>query len=363
MLLFIGAGASKSFDIPDTMGFISVFEKKANILQDEIYQKLKDSIPRQLFDTETLMTILHDLSKPEDELLNSIAPHTTRFLLKQGTEATYFIQDNQVKVACHNILREIKRIIRQTCLEKVAQNQQGIQRSYDIFFQALPSNIARSENSTDGSKMEYPQLAMFTTNYDTCIETYLNGRQVEFSKGKITKFGEDIFDGSIFINTRSNLDLVKLHGSIDLFVNERKIRFLAGAGAVDTSAITFLGKEYGPEFMVYPVESSSSIELLQSPFIELLYYFKQRLIDNKTWIIIGSTFRDLTVASIMNEVIMQKSKIDFPTVLHINPDATKINTYLLDKGYKSLSEVIEPINSCFMDASTEEKLKQHSMRG
>jgi hypothetical protein len=355
MLLFLGAGASKSFDIPDTKGFISDFEKA--IGENKIYSKLKKSIPDEMFDTEVLMTILDDLSKPKEELLNSIAPHTTRFLLQQESEKGYWIENEELKVFCHDLLREIKRVIRTKCLTQVRVKREEILRSYDMFFKSI-TRYGKEVSSSDTSGMSYPNLSLFTTNYDTCMEVYFNARKVNLFRGVIEKFNEYVFDVSTFIPRKGNAELIKLHGSVDLFIKDRKIRFLSGAGAMDTSAITYLGDEYGVEFMVYPVESSVSSKLSQSPLIELMYIFRERLNIHNVWVIIGTTFRDLTLVSIMNDVLIQKNEKEYPIVLHINPAAKQINDYLAAKGFELLARIIKPIESSFMDSNLAAQLAQ-----
>ena len=349
MLLFLGAGASKSFGIPDTKGFLSEFEPR--IGNSEIYGKLKSSIPAALLDTEVLMTVLHDLSKPKEELLDSIAPHTTRFLLQQGAEMARYIESEDVKVMCHDMLREVKRTIRTRCLAQVRNEKTQIVASYDAFWANL--EIAKGIRAGDKSAVMLPALSLFTTNYDTCVETYFRVRQVTYSRGIVERFGEYVYDVGRFLRQeqRSDIELIKLHGSIDFFVKNGQIRFLPGAGAMDTSAITYLGDEYGPEFMVYPVESSTSVDLMKSPLIEQLYVFRERLAQNRTWIVIGSTFRDSSLASIMSDVLMQRAEGDYPTVLHINPEAKRINTYLENKGHALLASLIRPIEYRFVEDS------------
>ncbi len=358
MLLFLGAGSSKVFGIPDTKGFIIEFD--TDIGDNEIYKRLRSVIPKELLDMETLMTILDDLSKPEVELLNSIAPHTTRFLLGQTSDIQYLIEDENLKSDCHNLLQKIKKVIRTKCITKVASGKNDILNTYDAFFKAL--QIGHGVTAGDNSRMQYPVLRIFTTNYDTCIESYFNSRRVDLSRGIIERYSEYVFDVGTFATPKS-VELVKLHGSIDLFVKDRKIRFLTGAGAIDTTARTYMGDEYGREFMIYPVESSTSTEAFQSPHIEPLYIFRDRLMQSDTWIIIGSTFRDSTLASIMNDVIIHKAEIQHPIVLHINPEATHINEYLSNKGYKALADIIRPIDMGFMDEKVAVALKAINLRG
>ena len=121
--------------------------------------------------------------------------------------------------------------------------------------------------------------------------------------------------------------------------------------------------EFKEEFMIYPVESSSGGEVVQSPIIELLYIFRKRLSQEKSWVIIGSTFRDLTLASIMNDVIMSKNEANYPKVIHINPEAKKINEYIASKGYGHLAKVMVPVEGLFFNEKSEEWIKANPLAG
>ena len=344
MLLFLGAGASINFGIPDTKKFISVFENKVG--SENIYIRLKEGITEDLFDTEVLMTLLFDLSKPKEELMNSIAPHTFRFLIAQKDEIKYWLEDENMRMKCHDMLKTIRREIRVKCLIQAHDEHEKIMESYDKFFGCL--SINKAENAHDSSLMQYPKLDIFTTNYDTCIEDYFSSRQVKYYRGIVDQFGEFVLDVTNPFSKDHQINIAKLHGSIDLFINKGRVRIIPGTGMMDAPSPPFLSK-YGTEFMIYPVESSSAIELLKSPIIEMIHTFRISLINQRTWMLIGSTFRDLTLASIMNDVIAQMPVDEYPRVIHINPEATGINNILSTKGYHSLASVIKPMDAGFID--------------
>lgn len=346
MLLFLGAGASKVFGIPDTKGFMAEFESE--IGKSDMYIRLKENIPAEQFDMETLMTVLHDLSMSKEVLLSSISPHTTQFLLSQTSQIEYLCETEEVKATCRDMLGQVKKIIRAKCIAEVSEHKEDIVQTYDKFFTAVAQRGLGAFNAGDESKMVYPILKIFTTNYDTSMETYLNARQVPFVDGTVTKYGEQVFDVNSY-ERGHNCELIKLHGSIHFFSHDRKIRSLHAQSEVDPSARTHLGEVYGSEFMVYPVESSSSAEMHQSPCIEMLYLFRDRLKSQDLWIFIGSKFRDFTLTSIINEVMMHKRRGAYPKVLHINPEAKMVNDYLAQKGYSWLAQVLKPVDKHFGD--------------
>ena len=95
------------------------------------------------------------------------------------------------------MLGQIKKIIRAKCIAQISEHKEAIVQTYDKFFTALaahPQKLRRALNAGDESKMVYPELRIFTTNYDTSMETYLNARQVPFVDGTVTKYGEQVFD-------------------------------------------------------------------------------------------------------------------------------------------------------------------------
>ena len=355
MLLFLGAGASKAFGIPDTKGFMAEFE--SDIGKNNMYICLKENIPTEQFDTETLMTVLHDLSMSKEELLSSIAPHTTRFLLSQVSQIEYLIEAKEVKVACREMLGQVKKIIRTKCIAEVNEHKEDIVQTYDKFFKALGHQLSNVFYAGDDSEMFYPKLEIFTTNYDTSMETYFHVRQVQFVDGTFTESGEQVFAVDVY-NAGNSCELIKLHGSIHFFSHDRKIRSLHAPSEVDPSGRTHLGEAYGSEFMIYPVESSASAEMHQSPCIDMLYLFRNRLKSENEWIFIGSKFRDFTLNSIINDVIMHKRRGEYPEALHINPEATMVNGYLEQKGYSLLAQVLKPVDKYF-DDEVFELIKNH----
>lgn len=362
MLLLLGAGASKAFGIPDTRGFMMEFEK--TIGENDIYKKLKKGIPSNVFDMEVLMTILNDLSKPIDELKASIAPHTSNFVFEQGVQSSYFRESEEVKEACGSMLAKIKTIIKKKCLTQTYEHKEDIVRSYDKFFGSLQiANIENTEALSGVSTSRYPiSLRIFTTNYDTCMETYMHAKQLHISGGTVLRYGEQVLDVQQLLKRSSNWELVKLHGSINLFEEGRKITVMHTPSAVDSSTRTDLGNLCGNEFIVYPVESSTSTKMAQSPLIEFLQVFRNRLETEPIWIVIGSTFRDFTIASIMNDVLMQKRKKDYPFVLHINPDVEKINSYLSEKGYDLLANIMQPLDAPFCSNDVIERLRKTALK-
>jgi hypothetical protein len=167
MIVFLGAGASRAFEIPTTKEFIALFEKEAG--GSDLYNDIKTSISADLFDLESLMTVLDDLSKPEQELLKVISPYTSRFLLgKHKQDDPMYYQKAEIQNTAKELLQQLRKIIRRECLMAVKDRTPSIIRTYDAFFDSA-DQLATSHTGTGDTGRRYPsELGIFTTNYDTC---------------------------------------------------------------------------------------------------------------------------------------------------------------------------------------------------
>ena len=350
MILFLGAGASKPFEIPTTKGFISLFETEVG--ESELYNDVKVGIGEEMFDLESLMTVLDDLSKPEPELLRHISPYTSRFLLRTLRESgMVYYKKAGIGEDAKQMLHRLKKVIRRACLTATRERREAIVKTYDAFFDSA-DKLVGSHTLSGRPQRSYPsQLSIFTTNYDTCVETYFNAKYVDFANGIETRWGYNIFNVNSY--RTSALEIVKLHGSIDLFKKGDDIRHFQTVVEDFESLTTHLGEEYGEEFMVWPIESSGAQHAIQSPHLDLYYLFRDRLGKELTkekggvWLIVGFSFRDLTVTSIMNEVARQIEPAVHLNVILIDTEATYIKEKIRSDGFATLADLITPLDDLF----------------
>ena len=121
--------------------------------------------------------------------------------------------------------------------------------------------------------------------------------------------------------------LLKLHGSTDLFEIDGMIR-----RKIHTD-------EIGQELVYYPVEFSGYRHIIESPYLELFSSFKDKINRDNTWIIIGSSLRDRTICSIMNDVIRLKPERQRPKIVYVNPNEDAVKNL---KDWRFLQERISP---------------------
>jgi len=361
MIILLGAGASKVFEIPTTKEFINLFEKEREIGESELYNDVKTGVSEELFDLENLMTILDDLSKPEEEVLKVISPYTSRFLLqKQHENGVLYYQKAGIHDAARQLLQRLKKIIRRECLIAVRDRKASIIDTYDAFFDSANKLVDSHTQSRDAGRSYPSDLRIFTTNYDTCVEAYLNTKHADFANGIERRWGYNVFN--IDAIKGQPIEIVKLHGSIDLFKKGEDIRQFQTFGINIEKEVTYLGEDYGEEFMVYPIESSGARHLIQSPYLDLYNLLRDRLTrensqKDSTWLIIGSSFRDLTISSIMNEVLRLRITSEQPLIILIDPQEGSIIEKLKTDGFAALADIISPIEGEFGKADVFERLE------
>ena len=158
------------------------------------------------------MTIIEDLTKPPAEFFRAISPQTAFFLLqKERDEANRYLAEENREEA-KTLLANIKVIIRREC-NKAVSNDSKILKVYDNFFNLLAEEekkIKQTEHhfnlSSYGRRsiISLPaNLKIFTTNYDTCMEVYFNRREIDFSRGIVNRYGENIFDVDEYVSQRN----------------------------------------------------------------------------------------------------------------------------------------------------------------
>jgi hypothetical protein len=362
MLLFLGAGASSPFGIPTMSGFLKFFDQK--IVDSQLYQTIKTAFGNEC-DLEILMTVAEDLSKSRQELFRDISPQTAYFLFqKEREEASRYVDNENTKTEAKELLWKIKAIIRKECIE-AASNDSKTLSTYDDFFASLEKERKEMRPQIPpwgGSQVAHEQMVLpsdlriFTTNYDNCIEAYFNRKEIDFSRGISSKYGENLFEVDSYDSSPQTREIriYKLHGSVDLFEKNGKIRQLTAARAERT----FLGEEYGNESMRWPIEFGGYRQIIESPYLELFGKFRDAAKAKDWWIIVGFSFRDRTICSLLNDVLGLKPERKRPNVLLLDCHPEPIVRRLEDWGYPTLANTINPIEVEFGSKDLSDKLHE-----
>lgn len=355
MIIFLGAGASRPFGIPTMPEFIGIFDKVMG--KNRLYNEIKNSFEKESFDLEVLMTILEDLSKDKKELWRAISPQTSEFLFRKAKEKGFHYAETLGKTyTAEKCLSELKEIIRRECFRAVRDNADEILEVYDQLFKFLRavtgSEIVRGRiggflQAGDG-KFEYPpNLKIFTTNYDTCVEAFLNRHQVNFTQGIVLRYGDYVLDIDSYDDKDDKVGVFKLHGSIDFFRKNGEIRQFPAFPTRD--GLTYLGEEFGEEHIRFPIEFGGYRHVIESPYLDLFRLFRDRIkVAYQTlWLLIGTSFRDIAICSIMNDVLRLKERGRLPIIILVNPSAKAIVNRLKKWGMNTFAELIKPVEEKF----------------
>ena len=272
---FLGAGASCSAGLPDTVH-----------LKNQILERLGTSLnpgAAQIFATGTL----------EDGLtqIRRIAA-----VLGEGEE-----------------LRGLTRVT------AVEANQQICATISAIVGQPATDNSAFRDLSTLLNRSEYERsVEIFTTNYDTLIETSLEDEGVPYFDGFIghirPKFRSDLVEPA-FVDARTALPsrfvrLWKLHGSVNWFLEDRQdakiVVRTANAQEGDIAAIFPSDEKY---------EDSRRV-----PFIVLLDRFRRALDEADTVLIVsGYSFSDQHLNEILYDALQRNPRLAVEVFCYASP--------------------------------------------
>jgi hypothetical protein len=187
------------------------------------------------------------------------------------------------------------------------------------------------------------------------VEVYFNRKEIDYCRGIVSRYGEDVLDvDSYAAHPTTNVRIYKLHGSVDLFQKKGRTRQLQAPGAEKT----FLGDEYGEEVMRWPIEFGGYRHVIESPYLDLFRLLRDTAKVDKWWIIIGFSFRDRTICSILNDVLELKAQRDRPNALLIDAQTEPIVKRLEDWGYHALAETLLPVETEFGTEKLSARLQQ-----
>jgi hypothetical protein len=365
MLLFLGAGASVPLGVPTMSGFVKLLDKEVG--DSPLYKELK-VVFMENCDLEALMTVIEDLSKSSQELSRTISPQTAFFLLqKERKDADRYINEDRSQREAGALLTKIKTIIRKEC-NRAVSNDSKILQVYDDFFTFLAEENSRAIqgqplwSSTQIGPSTHAlvlptDLRIFTTNYDQCIETYFNRKEIDSWRGIASRYGDSVFDVDSYDSLPAQnmpCKIYKLHGSVDLFQKGDKIRRLE----VPRTEEPFLVKEYGEESMRWPIEFGGYRHIIESPYLDLFRRLRDTAREKKCWIVVGFSFRDRTICSILNDVLRLKPKSERPSILLLNRHTQPVIERLKDWNYQGLVETIFPVEVEFGSKGFSTKLHQ-----
>ena len=116
-----------------------------------------------------------------------------------------------------------------------------------------------------------------------------------------------------------------------------------------------MGDDCGEYSIRWPIEFGGYRHVIESPYLDLFRLFRDLARGDNWWVIIGFSFRDRTICSILNDLLELKAKRDRPKVLFIDPKPAPVINRLKKWKYNAIAKNIIPIEVEFgaPDFSTE----------
>lgn len=324
-MILLGAGSSASLGIPTMKGFVSVFEEeiKGDRKLEPLYEHIKGSIMNSQqfidvpisFDLESLMALLEDVSGGGKK--RTVSLPTLAFVLSQLNKGK--LKGPTIKEAketfgrfTEKMLKKLRYTIFNVCMKPIFEGEEKgnfatLAKFYGPLFTLLGNGDAIS------SWNEW----IFTTNWDPCLKTWMDYIPFPFEDGTIQDpQKKPVLDPTKGwkANISKVFHIVPLHGSLDLITIKR----LRAGGDYEEiykvigSHVYFERKpdEIEKIFIIYPLEAVGYEHSVRSPYLDMLNILKTRLMSELWVFVIGFSFRDPTIASIFEEVLRERIRIN-----------------------------------------------------
>lgn len=352
MFLFIGAGTSTYYEIPDMKGFIELLDKE--LQHRQLYTDIRQFMGNKP-NLEVLMTILSDIAKKTDQFWRTIAPHTSEFLMRSNGFAQKYLERAEALKEAKETVDYVQQTIFKTCIGQVEENiNSKVQEVYDELFTTISqSEMYRSTSlrSSGDKQIKYPQLLYIaTTNYDAAVERYCELRETQLLDGlqeDPIKKKYRLRTNRDFFNGDKGPVLFKFHGSVNLFRRGVDIyRENVSVYEIEKLGIEGIINKYGDLTLVYPIESTGQEHLTQSPYLDLYFIFRERLVEqtysNNLWLILGTSLQDTTLCSAMEYALSSKHTGDWPVIILFDRQAS-ITKSAMSPRFEKLKNRMKPL--------------------
>lgn len=276
--LFLGAGASMTFGMPTTKGFLKSLQKD---LKDSCHKRIVGEFTdnRHFKDIEYVLQALKDIKK-------SSKNDGWKFISSVLASSDLAKQCGALKgIAPHTVFEELEAKIEEHILKAYSwdfDRDEELVSVYDPVFSAL-------EKATN-------KITVFTTNYDNAVENYCNmSNQYSCVDGFAINGSHHKWDERNYSidGIEHPVYLYKLHGSLDWKEHKRH-------GIIKFPSETHRGApNVARDIVIMPTRSPKEEENFH-PLNKLFKMFAQNLKEARGCIVIGYSFRDDKI----NEVLL-----------------------------------------------------------
>lgn len=320
-LIFLGAGASAPFGVPTMKEMVPAFEEYLNKLPSDVpfryqmpqlYKSIKEVLASAYgyVDLESVFSVIDaigtgtkysDLGFTASFAISRLRPNISKDSISNRDE----------QKTANNLLEHFKKFIRSKCTIDDSKFSQ-VDSVYRSFFEELGKKFKVGYTvGADGNHYYATDWTIYTTNYDTCIESFWEGvadiNDLFNEHGGVKVLAVDR------VTEPGKPKIVKLHGSVDWYkLSTWKIVKTASQRAR-------VGREpVRGEQMLYPVQQK---DLYLYPWLGLVSGFKQDLQKMTNWIVIGYSFNDEFILNIFKELPSVDSRYN---LIIVDPNAIQI---------------------------------------
>jgi hypothetical protein len=303
VVVFLGAGSSKQFGVPDAKGLFKGYLKSctANKTKSNLTARLIKKMTGWGVDVtlENLLMLLDAYAKPE-EAINRIRP----FLPLIKTKANIMLDP---KPKCGKIGKDIRNYVFRKCFIYRSKNIEKAVIFYDRILRGLKTYFSIQSLHESDLGYPYPNIPIFTTNFDNSIELFCRTQRVHVTDGySKMPTGGYIFDYKEYDQSLNPnvLRLYKIHGTVRYVKNPSgefdEVPYLLPQGSIFIN-----GKECFPDLIF----SESYQYTSNSPQLELLYSLKQELRISDRIVVMGYSFGDPHILTVFKEALQENNEL------------------------------------------------------
>lgn len=372
-MLFLGAGASKSLGVPDLPALTKKIE---GALASQGYGEVMKAVNlalRALYDSEEIdieliFTVLDALR--EGSSAHSVARELgplASYLGDLPAEGQLEMVDDVEKaiLATMNTLRKL--------LPKNGDVDEMMGIAQNVILNECrnidAAKVAKAYNDLYGLKTQRVHLAngseinedflspIVTTNYDLAVELYRRKKgESALDRGFVWNQTESQYLLQLpqLRDSRSNIGLLKLHGSIDWAIRDD------GQIVQKEGLDSFYGERYTGRLMVYPIYEK---HVSKDPSSSLFICFRNLLSRSNVFIVIGYSFRDQSINNAFLDALLEDRK---KRIIIVNTDETVMSRVQFPESQTNLiptpfgdSETTDHIRVALSDLNATKELRKY----
>jgi hypothetical protein len=314
VIFLLGAGASRKAGVPLVHEFITEFRATLNTTDqrtvDELVNRLLPAAAGGVVDVELLLDALEKVQNLRSDPVAALV----------GRNTVDIADPDELE----RLSDSLKRYIRQRCSQDITPD--------NVRYLVPILDLARINGTLD----------IFSLNYDMCIEMVAEDQRMRYTDGFDLVWAPERLDESGTVEVPL-LRLYKIHGSV-VWYRRSDFRYVKIPLLPTGEPIRYFTHEPVLEMMLYPALTKAGAA---GPYQELLHRFRSILSTATTLIVVGYSFRDEPIRTLIQEVATGNASL---TVLLVAPDAEAIRN-------RVFSDPALAIRTIALDETTEGALR------